>query len=420
MSSVKALVQAMNLDEFLTENYYTYGHYVNFHRVIPGIDGLKPVHRRTLIGVREVADGGYTSTVNALGAVQKIHPFGTISIEGSMADMVRIGALQGEGSFGAKLLEPIPAAASRYTRTGISKQQSDYNFKLVDYAPKIEGEVEIEPEYLIVPVPHALTYGALNWGFGTMGRTPAFTYQSMVEAHNTGDYTKLKSNFDYIIDEDHSDLKALWEHGAGKLTLKYTVTRVDGDTILLVGSGELFTPTLSMFNKLVQDGQIIISNESTNKVVVRITRALRARVDMNMVYQMAVRAATKSRAYNILVVKDDKIEQISIKDWLNLTMSIYKEKFQQYKVDRIAKAEYNIKVLELLPIVGRLIIDNKSDEEILKSTDGLTEEILTSIKRKSISSLRRSEYTPEIESIRKDIDKINSEDVDQVIKSYQM
>ena len=65
----------------------------------------------------------------------------------------------------------------------MSKQQSKYWFRLSDYSPQVESDVGMEPQYLIAPVPYCLVYGALNWGFGVMGRTPGFTYDSLIDAY---------------------------------------------------------------------------------------------------------------------------------------------------------------------------------------------------------------------------------------------
>ena len=159
-------IEHVDFSEFLEDNYLQYGVTVNESRAIPGTDGLKPVHRRVLLGLKDCADGKLTSTVNAIGSIQLYHPFGDASIFGVISDMSRVKAIDSHGSVGVKLIENIPAASARYTSTGLSKQQSKYWFRLADYSPQVESDVGMEPQYLIAPVPYCLVYGALNWGFG--------------------------------------------------------------------------------------------------------------------------------------------------------------------------------------------------------------------------------------------------------------
>ena len=291
------------VQDFIADNYTDYGGYINFERVIPFEDGLKKVHRRALLGIRNVASGKLVSTVNVVGEINTIHPFNPISTSQVIADLVRVGELEGQGSFGLKLMEDIPQAADRYTRCGINKLKEDYYFKLLKYAPECEGEVDIEPEYLITPVPYCLTVGALNLGLGIQGRTPAFTFKSLVAAFLADDPTLLESNFGYKLNKNDSDLQALWETGKGKLSLSMAVQRLSDDEIIISGSGEVFKPDLKAFNEFTKTGSIFIKNESTDKIAIRIEKAKRARVDMNEVFKVAQRVARFKRAYNILVVR---------------------------------------------------------------------------------------------------------------------
>ena len=132
------------IHNLIPDNYASYGGYINFERVIPFEDGLKKVHRRALLGIRQVASGKFTSTVNAIGAVNVIHPFGTASLEQVIADLVRTGELEGQGSFGIKLMEEVPPSAPRYTKLMMNKLKEDYYFKLLKYAPECEGKVDFE------------------------------------------------------------------------------------------------------------------------------------------------------------------------------------------------------------------------------------------------------------------------------------
>lgn len=404
--------------EFLEDNYLEYGKFVNFHRMIPGSDGLKKVYRRSLIGLKNVANGKLVSTNNVVGEISTIHVFGESSIESVVGELARVGAIKGKGSFGVKLMEDIPAAAKRYTQCGLTEDQANYYFSLLKYSPLVEGEVEEEPEYLIFPVPFQLVYSGFNFGLGIKGVTPGFTYDSLIEAYYSDDYNKLKSNYGYKINKDESSLKDLWEIGFGTLSLSMDVERLDKDEILIKGSGEIFKPAVSKFRKLESEGRLIITNESSDEIVLRVSRAKRISLDMDEVYKTCKSISTKSRVYNILAVVNNKIQRMPIRDWLDLTITRYKKYFEQSKADRIERCEYNIKLYTLLPEVASRLIENRSDIEIIKSVKGLDSDMLADIKKKPISMIRRSDFERDINQLNKKIESIKKEDADTSIKSY--
>lgn len=410
----------ISLQDFIKNNYSDYGKFVNIHRVIQGSDGLKKVYRRALLGAKEVANGKLTPTTNVLGATQVLHPFGEKSSLDVISTLARLNFLTGDGAFGKKSFpEDLQAAAPRYTMCGLSKEQSDFFFRLSKYSPEIEGETTMEPEYLINPVPICLIHGSLNWGLGICSRTPAFTYESLVESYYNNDPSLLESSFGYKINHNDSDLKSLWETGVGRLSLSSKVIRSSEDKVLMITSGEIFKPQLGLFSKGIKDGQLVIGNESSKEIGITVSRISRARnVDMDQVYKSALQASTMSRSYNILVVENECIRTIGIKEWMTLTMGRYTKYFNQSKNDRIAECEAKIKVLEVMPTVAKLIIDQKSDSDILKSVTGLSQETLDSIKRKSIGSLRKTDYQPELDSLAKQIISINKEDAKETIKGF--
>ena len=139
---------------------------------------------------------------------------------------------------------------------------------------------------------------------------------------------------------------------------------------------------------------------------------------MNEVWDICERVATQSRVYNTLVIKNGVIQTIGIKDWLDITIGKYKETYERYKKDRVSKLEEEIQVLNFLPEVGKLLIEDKTDSEILKKVKGLTSEIFDKIKRKTISSLRKKDTSKEIDSLEKKIVDVKKEDPNKVIKSY--
>lgn len=409
----------VNVSEFLTNNYGEYGSYVNIHRVSAGVDGLKPVQRRILIALNQAARGKLISTVNAIGATIAYHPFGDQSIEGVINDMARVGVIESQGDFGAKLMENISAAAGRYTKCGLSAAKADQLFNLVNYVPKIEGEEKIEPMYLPVPVPFALVTGSLCWGLGMLDRIPAFTYESLLEAYKHDDPTLLEAQYGYIMDKTKSELHRLWNEGVGRIYLSYQVIRPSKDEILITGSGEAFTPKLECFKNLQLDGQILVTDESDSDVAIRISRVSGARkVNMDEVYEEAKRVASHFKHYTLRMSLNGKARRVSIKAWLEICMKLYSDAFNKAKENDITQLNKSIEVFTRLPEIGKMVIAGKSNEEII-STLKIGEDILSAALKKSINQLRRDSFESEIESLRQKLKNVEESTVEKEVVKFK-
>lgn len=71
------------IGEIVENNYLEYGKYVNWHRAIPAIDGLKPVYRRIFIAAKDVARNNFTKTAKVSGEViGNWHPHGSACLSG--------------------------------------------------------------------------------------------------------------------------------------------------------------------------------------------------------------------------------------------------------------------------------------------------------------------------------------------------
>lgn len=411
--------EEIDVNKFITENYLEYGEYVNLHRVIPGFDGMKPVHRRSLMGIKNVASNSLITTMSAVGEIMgKYHPFGDAAIIDVVSTMARIGAISSEGDFGIRLLETIDAAAPRYNKVGLNKKQLDYYFKLYDYSNMIDGEENKEPENLIIPIPYCLIFGAFNWGFGVSARTPGFTYKSIIEAYYTNNPRALVPNYGYLLNKIDSDLQGLWENGVGRLKLSYRVSRIDDNSISVFGSGELFKPAMSSIKSILDSGAVSLKNESSEKISLKLSRIPRMRVDMDEVFSKVKIACSKSRQYEIKMVKDgEKIVTVGMKDWIDSTINNFKTNYDNYKLDRVNKLRESIEVLLNCSKVGEMLSLGNTDEEIL-STCLISESVLKQIQDRSMKVLRDSSLKDEkVNKINAEIQSIIKEDVDEIIKN---
>ena len=166
----------ISASEFINRALLVYGKSM-VHASIPNmIDGLKPVHRRILVSVREIKDE--FKSLRLIANTLETHPYGDNSIYHAAA---RIGQtfeynpplLTFEGSCGT-YSEPRPADA-RYTSECVSEFTKDVFFKGIEFKalPKKtdEGLDGYEPVHLIPSIPIALVYANNSIGYGKSSYT---------------------------------------------------------------------------------------------------------------------------------------------------------------------------------------------------------------------------------------------------------
>src|SRR5688500_8060881 len=122
-------IRIANLADALGERYLSYALSTITARSLPDVrDGLKPVHRRLLYGMRQLnLEPGAKAKKSArvVGDVMgQYHPHGDQSIYDAMVRMAqdfaqRVMLVDGQGNFGS--VDGDPPAAMRYTESRLSK-----------------------------------------------------------------------------------------------------------------------------------------------------------------------------------------------------------------------------------------------------------------------------------------------------------
>lgn len=166
-------------------NYLPYAKSTILSRAIPGIDGLKPVHRRTLYTMYEMGllNGNKTKSSNIVGQTMKLHPHGDAPIYGAMVrlstgfDGLNAPYVEGKGNFGKVYARSIAYAAPRYTEaklTPICKELFDgIKEDAVDMVPNFDQTCE-EPALLPVKFPSVLVNTSGGIAVGKSSMIPSF------------------------------------------------------------------------------------------------------------------------------------------------------------------------------------------------------------------------------------------------------
>jgi DNA gyrase/topoisomerase IV subunit A len=166
--------------------YSEYGRYIARFRAIPlYIDALKPVERRILLGLNDVAKNKPVKSAKVIGhIIGSYHPHGDQSAYQTMADMVRRGLALGEGNWGSSGIEDDPPAAMRYTevRSQPWVDQMAFAYCKPEFIPWEDLELDPEPVYLPAPLPIGLIGSGVITGIAFYTTTiPRYTSKDLAK-----------------------------------------------------------------------------------------------------------------------------------------------------------------------------------------------------------------------------------------------
>lgn len=181
------------IEEEMEQSYIDYAISVIRGRAIPDVrDGLKPVQRRILYGMREL---GVTPTrphrksARIVGEVLgKYHPHGEMAVYEAMVGLAqpfatRYPLIDGQGNFGS--VDGDEPAAMRYTEARLAPIAMEFLEELeeetVDFLPNFDGTLQ-EPEVLPVRFPHILANGAWGISVGMTTQIPPHNLRELIQA----------------------------------------------------------------------------------------------------------------------------------------------------------------------------------------------------------------------------------------------
>ena len=189
----KDSVQEIALREALEERYLAYALSTIMHRALPdGRDGLKPVHRRILYGMRLLRlDPGaaFKKSAKIVGDVMgNFHPHGDQAIYDALVRLAqdfssRYPLIDGQGNFGN--IDGDNAAAYRYTEarlTEVARLLLDgIDENAVDFRPNYDGLSE-EPVVLPGAFPNLLANGSQGIAVGMATAIPPHNAAELCDA----------------------------------------------------------------------------------------------------------------------------------------------------------------------------------------------------------------------------------------------
>ncbi|MCL1902237.1 MAG: DNA gyrase subunit A [Alphaproteobacteria bacterium] len=173
-------------------SFIDYAMSVITERALPDVrDGCKPVHRRIMYVMNDVARAGskHVKSARIVGDVMgKYHPHGDSAIYESMVRMAQdfsMGEMlvDGQGNFGS--MDGDGAAAMRYTEARLTKLAAqlmdDLDKDTVDWAPNFDGSLE-EPRVLPAKFPNFLVNGGSGIAVGMATNVPTYNLAEVCNA----------------------------------------------------------------------------------------------------------------------------------------------------------------------------------------------------------------------------------------------
>ena len=327
------------MDNLIRYLYKSYGEYVNHSRAFPLLtDGLKPVERRILLSTYEIARDKFVKSARVDGhCIGHYHPHG--SSYSTIVQLVNQGFLDGQGNFGSSVgVDDNPPAAMRYTECRLSKKTINMAFKLLDYVPWIESELDKEPEYLPTMFPfciigHEYTVGI---GFGYRTYIPCYTVEDLykrllylLKKEVTEPIIKPISDCDILATNE--ELKELLTIGKASIRVRGKIKVDNAHCKAVVKSwppGRKFESFLSKFTKELENQDIgftDLSTSETNIVFEVLKQRNRDEIFKNFVEKLKDSLTGSISFETIVVDRNRRVRNISIDEMILNTYHMFEK-----------------------------------------------------------------------------------------------
>jgi DNA gyrase subunit A len=315
----------------MRRSYVDYAMSVIIGRALPDVrDGLKPVHRRILYGMREMglaSNRGYRKCAKIVGEVMgNYHPHGDGPIYDTLVRMAqdfsyRYTLVDGQGNFGS--VDGDPPAAMRYTEARMAPLAEalleDIDKETVDFVPNYDEERE-EPSYLPSKIPNLLVNGSGGIAVGMATNMPPHNLKEICEAVITlmesegaapptiHDIMKLVPGPDFPTGGfiyGRGGIRQAYQTGRGQITMRAraVIERQGKDRDIIViteipyqlNKARLIEKIAELVTDKKIDGISDIRDESDRdgmRVVVELKRGEQAMVVLNNLYKMTAMQST--------------------------------------------------------------------------------------------------------------------------------
>src|SRR5210317_929648 len=422
---------SINIEDEMKSAYIDYSMSVIVSRALPDVrDGLKPVHRRVLFGMRELgvlSSRSYKKSARIVGEVLgKYHPHGDSSVYDTMVRMAQSWSLRyllvdGQGNFGS--VDGDSPAAMRYTEARMRKisedLMADIDKETVDLQLNFDDTLK-EPTVLPTRVPNLLINGASGIAVGMATNMPPHNLTEVVE----GTIQYIDNN-EITIEEliqtikapdfptggtiyGYEGVKEAFLTGRGRIVIraKANIEEVNGRECIIVNEipfqvnkAEMIRKTAELINDKKIEGISTIRDESDRngmRVVYVLKRDAVPNIVLNKLYKYTSLQSSFS-VNNIALVKG-KPQMLNLKDMIHHFVEHRHDVVVRRTQFELRKAEERAHILE-----GLIIASDNIDEVIAiirgsQNADAARENLikrfeLSEIQAKAIVEMRLRQLT---------------------------
>ena len=410
-------IEPIKIEDEMKRSFIDYSMSVIVSRALPDArDGLKPVHRRVLFAMKELANTHarpYKKSARVVGdVIGKYHPHGDQAVYDTIVRMAQDFSLRyllvdGQGNFGS--LDGDPPAAMRYTEVRMKRMAeellADIDKDTVDFGPNYDGQSE-EPLILPARLPNLLLNGATGIAVGMATNIPPHNLGELVDAIvHLIDTPKasVEDLMEYVKGPDFptagmilgtAAIKSMYLTGRGQMRVRGAAGIEDisqGKEAIIVTSLPYTVNKARLIEniaKLVQakklEGISDLRDESNKdgiRIVIELKRGVPPKVVLNNLYKHTQMQTTFGAI--MLALTDGRPKVMNLKEILQCFLAHRFDVITRRTRYELKKAEERAHILEGLKValdnldaVVKIIRDSKNRDEArakLLSSFGLTE-----------------------------------------------
>ena len=445
----------VDIEQEMKRSYIDYAMSVIVSRALPDVrDGLKPVHRRILYVMSELAlwpEKPYRKCAGIVGDVLgNYHPHGDAAVYDALVRLaqdfsLRYPLVNGHGNFGS--VDNDPAAAMRYTEAKLYKisteMLTDIDKETVDFTPNYDDRL-LEPSVLPAKLPNLLINGSYGIAVGMACNIPPHNLTEVVNGT-----CALIDNPDITIEElmqhikgpdfptagiiiGQDGMKNAYKTGRGKVCLR-AKAEIEEDAkgrfhIIIteipykVNKAAMCENIAKLVNDKVIEGISGVNDHSDRegiRVVIDLKKDANPNVVLNLLYKHSELQTTQSMLMLALVKGEPKI--LNLKEILHYYIEHRKEVVTRRTKYDLKKAEARLHILEgfriaidhideIIQIIKKSKDDGNAKTNLMEkfNLSEVQAQAILDMKLRSLTGLSRDKIEEEYKNLIELIAKLNA------------
>ena len=444
----KGIIEEVNIDQEMRSAYIDYSMSVIVSRALPDArDGLKPVQRRVLYGMKELGldfSGQTKKSARIVGEVLgKFHPHGDASVYDAMARLAqnwnqRYPLVFGQGNFGS--MDGDPVAAMRYTEAKLEKIAADVlgdmDKDTVDFQPNFDDSLE-EPVVVPTKLPLLLLNGSAGIAVGmATNMAPhnlgeccdaicAYIDNPDIDTEGLMQYVKGPDFPTGGIIQGIQGIKDAYETGRGRVVIRAKAdievepngreTIVVSEIPYMVNKKEMLEKIGQMVDEKKIEGITYMNDETSRegvRVIFRVKQGSNSNVVLNTLYKYT--PLQSSFAINNVALVGGRPRTMSLKDIIRVFVDFRHDVIIRRTRFELEKARKRAHILEglikAIDVIDRIIEIVRSSRSVDEAKGRLIEEFgfsdlqataIVEMKIRQLTGLEREKLQAEYDDLAK-------------------